>query len=192
MSKTVAVAWGMCALLAIPWGCLARNEEAGVSQPHPKAPPETAQYAFLIGEWDCKTKSMRPDGGSVEGEARWKAYYILGGWAIQDEWTSTTPEGDTFYGTNIRSFDPERKKWNNRWLPSGSLQWKHFDSEQTDNTMVMIGGEGRDAVGQYVDRNTFYNISENHFDWKKDRSYDGGKSWIEGVALISADRIQAE
>lgn len=134
---------------------------------------------------------MRPDGSSVEGEAVWEAHYILGGWAIQDVWTVETPEGEAFYGTNIRSFDPERKKWNNRWLPSGSLEWKHFDSEQVGDTMVMIGGEGEDPNGSYVDRNTFYNISENHFDWKKDRSYDGGETWIEGVALISADRIRA-
>jgi hypothetical protein len=170
---------------------VAKIDEADKKQPNPKAPPETAQYAFLIGEWDCRIESMAPDGSMTEGRARWKGYYILDGWAIQDEWVSETPSGEEFYGTNIRSFDPERKKWNNRWLPSGSLKWKHFDSEQIGDTMVMIGGEGRDPIGP-VDRNTFYNISEDHFDWKKDRSYDGGKTWIEGVALISADRIRAE
>ena len=162
----------------------------GAAGPHPGAPQETAQYAFMIGEWECQTMSSRPDGSVSEGRARWTARYILGGWAIQDEWVTERSGGQSFYGTNIRSFDPEKKKWNNMWLSSGSLKWTHFESEQFGATMVMIGGRGRDSVGEYLDRNTFHNISANHFDWKKDRSYDGGKTWIEGVATIAADRLR--
>lgn len=161
-----------------------------VERPHLDAPEQTAQYAFLIGEWQCRTRSRRPDGSETTGSALWIARYILGGWAIQDEWFGTGQDGGTFYGTNIRSYDPKRGKWNNRWLPSGSLEWTHFDSEQVGDTMVMIGGRGRDSVGDYVDRNTFHSISPSHFDWRKDRSYDGGDTWIEGVARISADRVR--
>lgn len=37
--------------------------------PHPDAPPETEQFAFLIGDWDCTIRSMRPDGSYSEGKA---------------------------------------------------------------------------------------------------------------------------
>ena len=55
--------------------------------------------------------------------------------------------------------------------------------------MVMTGGEGTDQRGDFIDRNTFYEIKENSWRWRKDRSYDGGDTWIEGVGFIEATRI---
>jgi len=156
--------------------------------PNPAAPAETSQYAFLIGEWECTTRMMGPDRNYVEGRATWIGRYILDGWAIQDLWESETPEGSRFQGTNIRSFDPATGKWDNRWLPQGSLQWKEFESEQRGETMVMIGGEGTDAVGSFIDRNTFHDIRSDSWRWRKDRSYDGGETWFEGVGFIEARR----
>lgn len=163
---------------------------ADATGPHPDAPPETAQFAFLIGPWDCTTRSMKPDGsGFGEGSATWTGYWILGGWAIQDDWVSPRPGGRVFRGTNIRSFNPQTSKWDNRWLASGSLQWSYFEAEKDGDTMVMIGGEGRDRAGRdYVDRNIFHDIRSDSWKWRKDRSFDGGKTWIEGVSFIEARR----
>jgi hypothetical protein len=160
---------------------------------HPEAPPETSQFAFLIGEWDCRTRSMKPDGtGHLEGQARWTGYWILGGWAIQDDWESTRPDGQAFRGTNIRSFNPKTRKWDNRWLSSGTLQWQYFEAEKQGETMVMVGGEGRDRAGRdFVDRNVFHEIGTDSWSWRKDRSFDGGKTWLEGVAFIEARRADA-
>lgn len=159
---------------------------AGFGRLSPDAPPETAQFGFLVGEWSCETRAMRPDGSLQDGPgATWTGYYVLGGWAIQDDWTSVGPDGKPFRGTNVRSFNPKSGKWDNRWLPSGSLQWKYFEAEQVGDTMVMTGGEGADSQGRrFVDRNTFYEIGERAWRWRKDRSFDGGETWIEGVAHI--------
>jgi len=160
--------------------------------PNPNAPAETSQFAFLIGTWDCTTRSMRPDGsGFAEGKASWTGYWILGGWAIQDDWESRQPDGTVFRGTNIRSFNPRTRKWDNRWLPAGSLQWSYFEAEQKGDTMVMIGGEGTDGAGRgYLDRNVFHEIQADSWKWRKDRSFDGGKTWLEGVAVIEARRVR--
>jgi hypothetical protein len=161
----------------------------GESRLNPQAPPETGQFAFLVGEWDCRTKFMKPDGsGYSEGQAEWTGYFILDGWAIQDDWVSLGPDGQKFYGTNIRSFNPQTGKWDNRWLAAGSLQWKYFVAEKTGETMVMIGGEGKDSLGEFIDRNTFYDINTDRWSWRKDRSYDGGDTWMEGVGFIEATR----
>ncbi len=155
---------------------------------NPEAPPETAQFAFMVGEWDCKTRFMKPDGsGYGEGRAKWTAYFILDGWALQDEWISSLPNGGKAHGTNIRSFNPETRQWDNRWLSSGNLQWKYFSAEKVGDTMVMTG-EGRDGRGPFVDRNVFYEITADHWKWRKDRSWDGGKTWIEGIGYIDAKR----
>jgi hypothetical protein len=159
---------------------------AGFGTLSPDAPPETAQFAFLVGEWRCTTRRMDPEGHLQPGpEASWTGYYILGGWAIEDDWVSTGPDGKPYHGTNLRSFHRETGKWDNRWLSSDSLAWKYFEAEKVGETMVMTGGEGTDGRGsRFVDRNTFYEVGPSSFKWRKDRSFDGGESWIEGVAHI--------
>ncbi|NNE06200.1 MAG: hypothetical protein HKN15_10805 [Xanthomonadales bacterium] len=174
-------------ILALFVSSCAMADEFG--QASPDAPQELGQYAFIIGKWQCQTRFMGPDGTFNEGQATWTGHYTLDGWAIKDDWRSTLPNGRPFHGFNIRSFNPQTGKWDNRWLPQYSLQWKYFESEQAGDTMVMIGGEGTDARGSFVDRNTFYEISENSWRWRKDRSYDGGETWFEGVGFIEATRI---
>lgn len=153
---------------------------------NPEAPPETAQFAFIVGEWDCVTRFMKPDGnGYSEGRAKWTGYFILDGWAIQDDWLSFLPNGAKGLGTNIRSFNPQTGHWDNRWLSSGNLQWKYFSAEKVGDTMVMTG-EGEDARGPFVDRNIFYDIGADQWKWRKDRSWDGGETWFEGIGHIEA------
>jgi hypothetical protein len=155
------------------------------------APEETTQFSFLIGEWDCTTRSLKPDrSGYVEGTGRWVGYYILGGWAIQDDWSSPAPGGLIFHGTNIRSFNPRTGKWDNRWLSAGSQQWKYYVAQRVGETMVMTGGEGKDSNGEFIDRNTFHSITQDGWSWRKDRSYDGGQNWFEGVSEIHATRAR--
>jgi hypothetical protein len=168
---------------------VASAASAEVAGRHPDAPPETEQFAFLIGEWDCAIRSMGPSGElGAPARAKWVGRWDLGGWAIRDDWTGYPPGGGTSHGFNIRSFNPRTGKWDNRWLQSGSLEWKYFEAEQVGETMVMTGGEGVDPNGEFVDRNTFFDISPDSWRWRKDRSYDGGKTWIEGVAVIHATR----
>lgn len=168
------------------------HHPSGFGRLNPQAPPETEQFSFIVGAWDCTTKFMKPDGsGYGEGRARWIGYYILDGWAIQDDWIGIRPDGSESRGTNIRSFNQRTGKWDNRWLAAGSLAWKYFESEQKGDTMVMIGGEGKDARGAFVDRNIFHDITADHWSWRKDRSYDGGETWSEGIGFIEATRSRS-
>jgi hypothetical protein len=174
--------------LALSLALLASALEAADGR-HPDAPPETEQFAFIVGKWDCTIRTMGPSGALGEPrEAKWVGSWDLGGWAIRDDWSSALPNGGTGYGFNIRSFNPRTKKWDNRWLSSGNLQWVYYESEMVGETMVMTGGEGKDPRGEYIDRNTFHNIGKNSWSWRKDRSYDGGETWAEGVAIIEAVR----
>ena len=183
MRTTISLFFGVLLLLFVS-SAMARN---GLN---PDAPPETGQFSFIIGTWHCKTRFMTPDGTISEGEATWIGQWALDGWAIKDDWFSTGPDGKPFQGFNIRSFNPKTRKWDNRWLPQVTLQWRYYESEMVGDTMVMTGGAGKDANGAFTDRITFYNISENSWSWRKDRSYDGGKTWNEGVGFIEATRVE--
>ena len=157
---------------------------------HPQAPPETSQFAFMIGEFVVTSKSPEPFGDGKEYKGKWDAHWILNGWAIQDEWYSTDKDGNLYIsGINIRSFNRELGKWECRWLPTPTLKWKHFTAEKVNETMVMLG-KGQDKRGEFLDRNIFYNIRDDGYSWKKDRSYDNGLTWNEGVFLIEATRLR--
>ena len=74
--------------LVLPTAAVAAQPAA--AGPHPAAPVETSQFAFLIGAWDCSTRSMKPDGsGFFEGPGAVGGLLGSGGWAIQDDWEST-------------------------------------------------------------------------------------------------------
>lgn len=182
MKPVLSMLIGCCSLVFALPGSWARDGA------HPDAPPQTEQFAFLVGSWNCQTRFMGPDGEFTEGQATWTGHWVLDGWAIKDDWVSTLPDGREFQGFNIRSFNPRSGKWDNRWLPQVTLQWRHYESEMVGDTMVMTGGTGEDARGAFTDRNTFYDIGPDSWKWRKDRSYDGGETWIEGVGHIEATR----
>ena len=48
--------------------------------------------------------------------------------------------------------------------------------------------DGTNASGRHI-KNTFFNISENEFDWKQVWTFDDGKSWVE-VTKIHCRRVK--
>ncbi len=189
--RTAICAAMLAACLAAPPLAAHGPPEPAFGRLHPEAPPETAQFSFLIGEWACTIRSLSFDGSSyTESSATWIGRYALDGWAIADEWISPRKGGGSYHGTNIRTFNPKTGKWDNRWVSAPNLQWAYFEAEKVGDTMVMLGGGGTDPNGSYIDRNTFYEITADAWKWRKDRSYDGGASWIQGVALIEAKRVR--
>ncbi len=153
-------------------------------------PPEMAQLAPLIGEWRCVTKTLQPDGSYRSGEATWKFFYILDGFAILDEWRSTKPDGAPTLGVNIRHYDLAAGHWVARWLSTSDMQWKSFEATYGEGRFVMTG-QGTTATGEVRDsRVTFYHMKKRSFRWRLDWSMDGGETWIEGVFLIEGTRTE--
>ncbi len=132
-------------------------------RPNPDAPPELAQFDFMIGEFDCIDEIRSPDGKWNRTVAIWNASYFLNGHGIQDQYWC-----DTFATSNIRIFDPERGKWfvNFVMMPSQRVgAGQHIGSQvETEDgpTMVMWAGAPDRKNGS---RLTFYDITDNGFEW---------------------------
>lgn len=184
---TVPLLFGILASLCAAEAIEAQDSGTG---PNPAAPPETAQWAFFIGEWDCFTRSPQTDGTVRTGKARWVAQWTLDGWAIRDDWYGLDADGTvTFHGMNIRSFNPRLKKWEVRWLPQGTLEWKQFSGERNGDRIVKVSEfvlNGRPAL----DRTTWSQITDDSFLWTKDISFDNGATWREGVLVVEARRVK--
>lgn len=135
-------------------------------------PEEIIQYGQFVGEWDCEVSNLQKDGTWLSSKALWRFEYILGGTAIQDFWTNpvnTKDSNTTLLGTNIRTFNPKEGKWQCVWLENKSKAingiWKsHQDSK---NNILLYDDTGKWLI-------TFYNITENSFDWKWDFKQDNG------------------
>lgn len=74
---------------------------------NPEAPPETAQFAFMIGHNDCQEERLiNATGEWISGRRSWDTSSYLDGFAIRDS-------GSAGSGTNgnVRIFDPATGQW---------------------------------------------------------------------------------
>lgn len=108
--------------------------------PHPDAPPQTAQFGFLIGDFDIALRAWQGEGWSpprAEG-ARWNGRYGLNGMAIYDEWFDPGPDRpDGVWGVNVRSFDPAEGLWKIMWLSLPTRQVQDMRATVRDGTLTM-------------------------------------------------------
>lgn len=122
---------------------------------NPAAPPETEQFAFMVGAFDCIDEVRQQDGSKRRFRAIWNAHYFLNGFGIQDEyWTPT------FYTSNIRIYDANAGRWKVTYFKKPGYSSGVWEGQQEGDRMIMRNNGRTDGPGL-----TFYNISEGGFDW---------------------------
>jgi len=158
---------------------------------NPKAPPETKQLEFFIGDWDIETSSIQRDGSFVKGHARSHVSWAFDGFALQDDWNQLDAEGNViFRGTSIRSFDPVKKKWTITWVMVNVSGYTGITAEMNEKGEFVMNGRGHDPLGDFLERARYYDIKDDHYSFDLARSYDGGKTWIEKFGHIEATRVK--
>jgi len=61
-------------------------------------PRESAQFDFLLGEWDARTTRFRPDGSEIARYGgSWRARHLHGGRMLLDEFAARLDDGATWY-----------------------------------------------------------------------------------------------
>jgi YHS domain-containing protein len=161
---------------------------------HPQAPMETAQFAFLVGDWKTDTKWMNnPEKGtyapSIEG--RWEAFYDWDGFGITDKWSMPNVPGSG--GLAYRSFDRSSQKWVMTYIPTNQPRRNVWLMEGSFDEEGNLTGQfsSTDARGRaFTQKVYFYNIKPDSFSWRTDRSYDEGKTWIKNFGLSEQTRIK--
>lgn len=138
------------------FGAYEPNAAYPFGRPHPDAPPEMEQFAFLIGAFDCVDQIRQQDGSWVSFPAVWNAYYFLNGHGIQDKYWAPT-----FSTSNIRIFDPQKSRWMVTFFRMPGYQSGVWEGVQEGDTMVMRPGGQTTGSGL-----TFYHITPDGFDWR--------------------------
>lgn len=145
---------------------------------------------FFVGEWELETIDIQPDGSFLQGRARSVVTPILDGDALQDVFMSLNEQGEVvFKGISIRSYNQASGKFQIVWIMPGHRGITDLEGEWVNGKLVSTG-RGYDAMGSFIERFEYYDITENTYSFRMDRSYDGGNTWIENFGRIRARRVK--
>ena len=94
---------------------------------------------------------------------------------------------------NFRSYSVERKTWVMRWLNATGSFWLELGPEKLGGVRVA----SKTITFNFIDtfapgaltRVSFSDITESHFTWSSERSFDQGKTWTKFM-VIEANRAK--
>ena len=134
---------------------------------NPKAPPETAQFAFMTGNFECISKLPKKDGKWTSSRVIWNSYYFLNGSGIQDKFW-----GPNTVASGTRIFDKKKGKWIVNYFQTFPGYFAGvWEGKKEGNKMIM-----RAARGKNESRLTFFDITKGGFDWVGETVTPDGKA----------------
>ena len=147
----------------------------GAAGPHPSLGAEARTFDRFVGTWDCHFTFHLADGSVRTKEGEINFGWVLDGRAVQDIWTTypTKPGEERKSGTSFRFFAAKSKQWR-----------VVFIQPEYGVVLSVAGGREGDRIvlrGTDTDANpirwTFYDITDNSFNWRGETSHDGGKTF---------------
>lgn len=163
------------------------GSEAPFGKLNPKAPPETAQFSFMIGEFDCVSEQRNQDESWQEPAAMiWSSRYFLNGYGIQDySWKENNS-----YSSSTRIYDTTNMEWVVTFYSAPKFSgtpatWKGGKKE---DDMVLKRDQKAPNGMEGVSRLTFYDIGENGYKWIGEWVSEDG-SIVYPFWKISCERI---
>ena len=178
------------AALACPLPAFSQDGEAMPrGTPHPKAPAELAQFAFVIGTWNLDAWFAQEDGSKRATAASLTASYTLDGFGIRLENRFPQAEGPDFVGVKVFVFNPRLGKWIGSGINSLGNR-KDLEGALEDGKLVFIQSgmlfQGRAGIT----RITYVPVSDRRFKLRFDYSPDDGATWQDGTFGYTATRIE--
>ncbi len=150
------------------------NPDSPILSRNPALTGEGEAFDFLIGDWDAVI-TWHPENGEKDiYRAKWHNHWIIDGYAVMQEW-----RGPSLTGTEIRFYDQKRQQWTGQNIYVNGAWRETMAKSDGDNMVVTIFGES-EARGKFLNRETYFNITENTFEMKSDISMDDGKTWKTG------------
>lgn len=145
-------------------------------------------FDFVLGDWDVDM-SVVPEGAAIGPRASMRAYRVLDGTAIVDEWRHYDAAGEAivFRGAGFRTFIPGAQHWYVLWMMAEVEGYSELTAELV-NGEIHTAGSGRDTNGDLVERGRYFDISPRSFSFTLERSYDGGTTWHGPFVAFQARR----
>lgn len=169
---------GAAAILSVP---------AAISGDKSEAPAPTAQYDFLLGDWNVEAATMQADQSLLEGSGVMNVYAIHDGQTLQADMRVRFTNDTGFVGSTMRTYDAANQNWAVSWVPAGAQAGAGGVGTWQETRMVESWPGGEDQFGVYRDTLTLSDITDDRFVVSMDRRYVDGPT-IEGVWRYVATR----
>lgn len=135
---------------------------------------EGKAFDFLIGDWDAVI-TWEPDNGPKDTyRAQWHNHWIIDGYAVMQEW-----RGPSMTGAEIRFYDVNTKSWKGQNIYVDGA-WRKTKAKSDGDTLVVTIFSEDEKQGKFLNRETYFNITDNSFLMKSDLSFDDGETWKKG------------
>lgn len=199
----------LCCLIALSNGLLGQDRESVPEaveafydlqySVNDRAPEEVKQFGQLSGVWYCTQYKLNAETNEYEEDSRayWAWKYILDGYAVQDFWYQTEKESPYYKFfqrdlmlTQLRVWDVKEEIWkiafinNNAGIGPGRSFGLFKAYAQGDEVVMEFDPQEPDNFR----RITFFDMTDDSFEWKAERSTDSGETWSE-TWKISARKI---
>lgn len=161
------------------------DPDSPIGTRNPNAPPETAQYDFVIGDWDVVINFRNTDGTAFTYNARWHNTWIVDGYAVMQEW-----RGPYASGSEVRIYSPQDGHWLGFNVYNAWGTPKAVTASFANGEMVVMVDPVTDETGTFINRETYSNITEDRWEMHSDRSNDGGETWQQGAYDLVATRVE--
>ncbi|MBT5185721.1 MAG: hypothetical protein HOH19_02440 [Kordiimonadaceae bacterium] len=146
------------------------NPDSPILERNPALTGEGEAFDFLIGDWDVVIKWQ----DNEPYRAKWHNHWVIDGRVVMQEW-----RGPTLTGAELRFYDIKRKTWTGQNIYAEGDWRKTVAKTVGDNLEVTIFGKNA-SRGDFLNRETYFNIENNSFEMKSDISLDEGKTWNTG------------
>ncbi len=131
---------------------------------NPDAPPETAQFAFMLGAYDCTDRIFNQQNGTWKEVTKiWNGRSFLNGHAIRDD----TWRSDGVYTSNIRKYDAQAGKWIVTFFSNGNAAPSVWEGGKEGDEIV-VSRDGESPQGPFTARLMFHDVTDASFEWKMD------------------------
>jgi hypothetical protein len=140
--------------------------------PAPCSGPEWKALDFWIGEWDA---SWPASPGTPAGTGTNRIEKILDGCVVSENFAGSGP--GALVGRSYSTWNPQRKLWLQTWVDNQASYLDFVgDLSKPDEKIFAMERPGRDGKPVRL-RMVFHHITPDSFDWRWERSTDGGKTW---------------
>ena len=148
--------------------------DSPILERHSSLTGEGEAFDFLIGDWDVVITWHSEDGNTIRYRAKWHNHWIIDGRVVMQEW-----RGPTLTGAEFRYYDKNTKSWTGRNIYADGA-WRETKAKSDGNKLEVIIFSHNQKKGDFLNRETYFNISEYSFEMKSDISHDDGKTWSRG------------
>ncbi len=130
-------------------------------------------FDFFLGEWQAEQRWLQDDLSYQAFTNRVQVTKLLQGFGIQDDNFQPSDDGEVYFGTALRVYDPAEDRWICRWFDGRKHKLGDDFYLQADKGGFTGTIDGEDHHGKYRDHIRFFAISPHRFKWEMIRRYQG-------------------